>query len=140
MGKFVQFLLIFKNLIKDKLTNTLEEKKHLENGLNKLEEAEKYVGTLKEKSNKQKLEIEEKQNEAKKSLNQITESMTLSKSKKEQLNVLNKEIIEEKSKVEKHKSKVEEELKEVMPEVEKAQSLVKKIDSGALAEITVYFR
>ena len=140
LGKFVQFLLIFKNLIKDKLSNTLEEKNHLENGLNKLEEAEKYVGTLKEKSNKQKLEIEEKQNEAKKSLNQITESMTLSKSKKEQLNVLNKEIIEEKGKVEKHKTKVEEELRDVMPEVEKAQSLVKKIDSGALAEITVYFR
>ena len=53
--------------------------------------------------------------------------MSLSKTKKEQLNILNKEIIEEKSKVEKHKSKVEEELKEVMPEVEKAQSLVKKI-------------
>ena len=52
-------------------------RKYLENGLNKLEEAENYVGTLKEKSNKQKLEIEEKQNEAKKSLNQITESMTL---------------------------------------------------------------
>ena len=62
LGKFVQFLLIFKNLIKNKLSNTLEEKNHLENGLNKLEEAEKYVGTLKEKSNKQKVEIEEKQN------------------------------------------------------------------------------
>ena len=140
LGKFVQFLLIFKNLIKKKLTNTLEEKKHLQSGLQKLEEAENYVGTLKEKSNKQKIEIENKQNEAKKSLKQITESMTLSKSKKEQLNVLNKEINEEKQKVEKHKSTVEDELKDVMPEVEKAQNLVKKIDSGALAEITVYFR
>ena len=140
LGKFVQFLLVFKNLISNKLTNTLEEKKHLQSGLQKLEEAENYVGTLKEKSNKQKVEIEEKQNEAKKSLTQITESMTLSKTKKEQLNILNKSINEEKEKVEKHKKSVEEELKEVMPEVEKAQSLVKKIDSGALAEITVYFR
>ena len=140
LGKFVQFLLIFKNLIKNKLTNTLEEKKHLQSGLQKLEEAENYVGTLKEKSNKQKVEIEEKQNEAKKSLTQITESMALSNTKKEQLNILNKKINEEKGKVEKHKTSVENELREVMPEVEKAQSLVKKIDSGALAEITVYFR
>ena len=115
LGKFVQFLLVFKNLISNKLTNTLEEKKHLQSGLQKLEEAENYVGTLKEKSNKQKVEIEEKQNEAKKSLTQITESMTLSKTKKEQLNILNKSINEEKEKVEKHKKSVEEELKEVMP-------------------------
>ena len=140
MGKFVQFLLIFKNIIKNKLSNTLEEKKHLQSGLQKLEEAENYVGTLKEKSNKQKVEIEEKQTEAKKSLTQITESLALSNTKKEELNVLNKKINEEKEKVEKHKKSVENELREVMPEVEKAQSLVKKIDSGALAEITVYFR
>ena len=66
--------------------------------------------------------------------------MAMANQSKEQLSVLNKEINEEKAKVESHKATVEEQLRDVMPEVEKAQSLVKKIDSGALAEITVYFR
>ena len=140
MGKFIQFILTFKKLIEDKLTNTLDEKTHLQSGLHKLEEAENYVSVLKEKSNNQKKEIENKQNEAKKSLNQITESMTISNKKKEELNILNEKINKEKIEIEKHKEKVEKELKEVLPEVEKAQSLVKKIDSGALAEIKVYFR
>ena len=139
-GKFLQFIMVFKNLINEKLSNSSSQQNHLQNGLNKLEEAEKFVETLKEKSNTQKTEIENKQKEAKQSLNQITEAMSISKQKKDQLNVLNQEIQENRKKVEAHKSEVEDQLKDVMPEVEKAQNLVKKIDSGALAEITIYFR
>ena len=139
-GKFIQFLLSFKKVINDKMQNSSSARDHLQSGLNKLEEAEKFVGELTEKSKIQKIEIEKKQAEAKLSLNNITESMAMANQSKEQLSILNKEINEEKAKVEQHKATVEEQLRDVMPEVEKAQSLVKKIDSGALAEITVYFR
>ena len=139
-GKFIQFILTFKKIIHDKMQNSSSARDHLQSGLNKLEEAEKFVGELTEKSKVQKIEIEKKQSEAKQSLTNITESMAMANQSKEQLSVLNKEINEEKAKVESHKATVEEQLRDVMPEVEKAQSLVKKIDSGALAEITVYFR
>ena len=140
MGKFMQFVLTFKSLIKEKLSDSSAEKQHLQGGLDKLEEAEKFVGELTEKSDQQKIEIENKQKEANESLSQITEAMALSKEKKDQLNVLNVKISEDQKIVEAHKVDVEEQLKDVMPEVEKAQNLVKKIDSGALTEITVYFR
>ena len=139
-GKFIQFILTFKKIINDKMQGSSNAQSHLKSGLNKLEEAEKFVGELTEKSKTQKQEIESKQIEAKQSLSKITEAMTMSNTKKEQLNVLNAEINEKKIKIEADKAQVEEQLKDVMPEVEKAQALVKKIDSGALAEITVYFR
>ncbi len=137
-GKFLQFIKIFKNLIKEKLSNSSYQQNHLQIRLNKLEEAEKFVERIKEKLNQQKEEIENKQEEVKLSLNKIAEAMIISNKKKEQLKVLNEEIKENRKKVEAHQTKFEEQLKDVMPEV--AQNLVKKIDSGALAEIIVYFR
>jgi dynein heavy chain 2 len=44
-GKFLQFIMVFKNLINEKLSNSSSQQNHLQNGLNKLEEAEKFVET-----------------------------------------------------------------------------------------------
>lgn len=53
---------------------------------------------------------------------------------------LSKEIYEDSKTVEENKEKVECELKDVLPEVEKARQLVKKLDSSKLTELRAYFR
>jgi dynein heavy chain 2, cytosolic len=139
-AKFIELLLMFKKLISEKLSNSSSASSHLQSGLNKLVEAEKFVEELSIKSKNQKQEIEVKSKEANLSLEKIQEAMSLSTDKKSQLEKLSKMIEEESIIVEQNKSKVQEELKDVLPEVEKAKNLVKSLDSAALAEIRAYFK
>lgn len=139
-AKFIELLLVFKKLICDKISNSSSASSHLQSGLNKLVEAEKFVEELSIKSKNQKQEIEVKSKEANLSLEKIQEAMSLSTDKKSQLEKLSKMIEEESIIVEQNKSRVQEELKDVLPEVEKAKNLVKSLDSAALAEIRAYFK
>ena len=138
--KLISFILQFKDLYLRKVNNSQDKIKHLIQGLEKIEEAEKFVVELNIKAAEQQKEIEIKQGEASSALEQITNSMQIASNKKEQLKGLNIELENENSIVNENKLKVEGELQDVLPYVEEAKKLVKSIDNKALSELTSFFR
>jgi len=139
-GKFIELILNFKAIFYQKISSSSSTKDHLKSGLNKLIEAEKFVEQLTVKSKQQNIEIQMKTEEANSSLDKITSAMSLAANKRIQLEQLSKVIMEDSKIVEENKAKVEAELKDVLPEVEKAKQLVKKLDSSKLTELRAYFR
>jgi len=137
--KLIDLILTFKNLIKLKMSDSSTKILHLRSGLDKLEEAEKFVEVLSKKSEEQQKEITIRKDEANEALNQITKSMQLAGMKRVGLEKLNSELQNESEIVFANKEKIEQSLSNILPQVEAARSLVGKIDSSKLAELRVYF-
>ena len=137
-SKFIEFILNFKNLIKAKSSNTSNQSLHLQSGLDKLVDAEKFVEELTEKSNNQKEQIAIKQADANQALTTITQIMQNSASKRSEIESLQIKQQEESKRVQESKSRVQSELQDILPEVEKAKKLVQKIDRSKLDEMRGY--
>jgi dynein heavy chain 2 len=139
-GKFIELLNNFKRLVKLKISSSSNAVVHLQSGLSKLSEAEKFVEELSGTSIEQKRGIEQKQAEADLVMKSLIEAIGQIEKKKVEKEELNKKEEAESKIVQENKSVVEKELADVLPQVEKARNLVKSLDSSKLAELRVYFK
>lgn len=137
-NKYVAFLDNYVNLYKTNQVDLEQRKKHLQGGLSKLSEASTTVDVLsKDAGEKQKL-VADKQKEADRALETITERMSVASERKIEVESIRQTLGAEEQNLAKRKVVIEQELKDVQPLLETAKQAVGGIKKDNLSELRAF--
>lgn len=135
LRNFIDLLQTFRKIYSLKINSQGGQSSHLKAGLNKLKEAEKLVNELKISAEGKKKLLAVKQKEADEALKRITEAMAKAAERRQEVELLQKNLEKENVKINSRKSQVESELADIQPAVEEARKAVGNIRKENLDEI-----
>ncbi|KAI9332693.1 dynein heavy chain and region D6 of dynein motor-domain-containing protein [Obelidium mucronatum] len=130
-----EFIQTYEKVYCVKLQGFEDKLKYLGGGLQKLQEAAKFVDNLSADAKKQEIELAKKQKEADMALKEITDSILRASDQKTEMETLSAQLKEEEVKLVRRKEGIEKELAEVEPILRQAQSAVGEIKNESLTEI-----
>ena len=133
--RYIAFLKTYKVVYSKRKETIVKKQTHLRAGVSKLNEATALVDELKQKADKQRALLAEKQEEADAALQEITLSMQRATEQKREMEDVKQQQSQERVKLEKRKKAIDIELSEIEPLVREAQQAVGNIKPETLAEI-----
>ena len=133
--RYIAFLKTYKLVYSKHKEIVMKKQTHLRAGVSKLNEATALVDELKQKADKQRALLAEKQGEADAALQEITASMQRATEQKKEMEDIKQQQSQERIKLEKRKKAIDIELSEIEPLVREAQQAVGNIKSETLSEI-----
>ncbi|TPX45912.1 hypothetical protein SeLEV6574_g03556 [Synchytrium endobioticum] len=125
----------YSGIYKSKLETLVQQIKYLDGGVQKLEEASKYVDELSQDAAHQRKTLIQKQTEADESLKRITTAMENAADQKRELEELNKRLKQEEIQMVEQKNMIEAQLADVEPILRAARESVGEIRSDAISEV-----
>ncbi|KAK7078013.1 hypothetical protein SK128_012525 [Halocaridina rubra] len=133
--RYMSLLHTYQAIHAKKKEGVTTRQQHLKAGVSKLKEARKVVSELKSEAAKKEKILNEKQGEANKALQLITDTMKNANDQKTQMETLKDQTLQENQKIAERKKNIDAELAEIEPLVQEAKVAVGNIKSEALSEI-----
>ncbi|XP_063840903.1 LOW QUALITY PROTEIN: cytoplasmic dynein 2 heavy chain 1-like [Scylla paramamosain] len=133
--RYLALLHTYQTIHNTKKEGVTQRQQHLKAGVAKLNEARDVVSRLKAEAAKKEVVLAEKQEEANRALQLITDTMKNANDKKVQMEALKEQALTENKKITERKKNIDEELAEIEPLVREAKEAVGNIKSEALSEI-----
>ena len=133
--RFLEFLKGYQSIYNLKREEVIQRQMHLQAGVSKLNEAKEVVKHLEEEAAKKEVILNEKQGEANKALQLITETMKNANEHKIQMETLKDQTIRENEKIAERKVAIDRELAEIEPLVRQAKEAVGNIKTETLTEV-----
>jgi len=132
---FISFLESFQRLHELKASGIQKKVSQFLGGLSKLEEAAGTVDVLSEEAGKQRIELQQKQQIADQSMDEITDALQLASKTKRETETLAEELKQAEEETMQRKAKIEDELSEIQPILESAKEAVGGIKTEHLSEL-----
>ncbi|XP_018025771.1 cytoplasmic dynein 2 heavy chain 1, partial [Hyalella azteca] len=133
--RFMTLLHTYRSLYTNHKAKLSTKIKHLQDGVSKLREAQLLVDELKKEASVQEKELAEKQAEANKALQLISDTMSNANAQKVEMESLKELTLKEGEKLAKRKLEIDAELAEIEPLVLEAKEAVGNIKSETLTEV-----
>ncbi|XP_068211563.1 cytoplasmic dynein 2 heavy chain 1 [Palaemon carinicauda] len=133
--RYMAFLHAYRTIHNTKKEGVTHRQQHLSAGVSKLKDARKVVSKLKAEAAGQEKILGEKQEEANRALQLITDTMKNANAQKVQMESLKDQTLLENEKIAERKKNIDAELAEIEPLVQQAKEAVGNIKNDALSEI-----
>ncbi|MPC25130.1 Cytoplasmic dynein 2 heavy chain 1 [Portunus trituberculatus] len=133
--RYLALLHTYRTMHNTKKEGVTQRQRHLKAGVAKLNEARDVVSHLKAEAAKKEVVLAEKQEEANRALQLITDTMKNANDQKVQMEALKEQALTENKKITERKKNIDEELAEIEPLVREAKEAVGNIKSEALSEV-----